>query len=227
MRLNRKLITGLAIFLLFSTASAQKASVTISLSEPFFDALFEAVFNNFGPQEFSIASAAKPVPSERDTRGGSAFSPAASQCNQSIKVLREMNGVKTSVRFRDGKIIVPLAFSGNYSAPFIGCVGFAGWAESNVELDFDRAGQRMIGRVRVVSVNLSGTGGVGGTLIARMLQSSIDNKVNPVEIIRLDKLAFLVPVRNSGNLKLRALNARPEVVGGALNIHIGFEFLRG
>ena len=36
--------------------------------------------------------------------------------------LREMNGVRTAVRFREGKVYVPLAFSGMYSPPFVGCV---------------------------------------------------------------------------------------------------------
>src|SRR5205814_779652 len=76
-------------------------------------------------------------------------SDQTSPCTESIKILREMNGVRTAVRFREGKIYVPLAFSGSYEPPFIGCVDFAGWAETNIDLEFDRAGRRLIGRARV------------------------------------------------------------------------------
>src|SRR5207248_2492829 len=162
-------------------------------------------FQNFDPPEFSLV--------ESKSTG----------CNESIKVLREMNGVRTAVRFREAKIFVPLAFSGNYAPPFIGCVGFAGWAETNIDLEFDQAGQRLIGRAHVLNVNLNGTGGVGGTMIAKLLQSSIDSKLNPIEIIRLDKLSFGVPVQNGGNIRMRPINVRPEIAGGLLNIRITYE----
>src|SRR5258708_6860570 len=145
---------GLAVFLFFSAANAQKAGVTISLNEAFFDALLDSVFKNFDPPEFPIV--------ENKTSG----------CNESIKVLREMNGVRTAIRFREGKVYMPLAFSGNYSPPFVGCVEFAGWAEANIDLEFDKAGQRLVGRARVLNVNLNGSGGIGGGVIAKMIQSS-------------------------------------------------------
>ena len=200
---------GLAVFLLVSAASAQRAEVTVSLNEAFFDALLDSAFQNFDPPEFSMA--------ENKNSG----------CSESIKVLREMNGVRTAVRFREGKIFVPLAFSGNYAPPFVGCVGFAGWAETNIDLEFDQAGQRLIGRARVLNVNLNGTGGVGGTMIAKLLQGSIDKKLNPIEIIRLDKLTFGVPVQNGGSLRMRAASVRPEVGGGVLNIRVTYDFLKG
>ena len=148
-------------------------------------------------------------------------------CSQTVKILREMNGVRTAVRFRDGRIYVPLAFSGNYSPPFIGCVEFAGWAESNIDLEFDQNTKKLIGRVRVLNVNLNGSGGIGGTLIARLIQSSIDKKLNPIEILSIDKLSFGVPIRKSGNLRMKALRVRPEVSNGLLNIRVDYEFLKG
>lgn len=197
------------VFLLVSVASAQRAEVALSLNEAFFDALLDSAFQNFDPPEFWLA--------ESKSAG----------CNESIKVLREMNGVRTAVRFREGRIFVPLAFTGNYAPPFIGCVGFSGWAETNVDLEFDQAGQRLIGRVRVLNVSLNGTGGVGGSMIARLLQGSINGKLNPIELIRLDKLSFGVPVQNGGNIRMKATSLKPEISAGGLNVRVAYEFLKG
>jgi hypothetical protein len=138
-----------------------------------------------------------------------------------------MNGVRTAVRFREGKILAPLAFSGGYSPPFVGCVDFAGWAETNIDLEFDQANQRLVARAFVSNVSLNGTGGVGGTVIAKMIQSAIDKKVNPIELMKLDKISFTVPIQNSATMKMKAVGVRHEVVNGAVNVHIIYEFQKG
>lgn len=244
MMYQRAFAAGLAVFLLFSAANAQKAEITVSLNEAFFDALLDSVFHNFDPLEFPIAenkmnhrNADAQRRSVDNLQGGSflfAQNSASSRlrgknssCKESVKILREINGFRTAVRFREGRIYVPLAFSGDYAPPFVGCVEFAGWAETNIDLEFDRDAQRLVGRARVLNVNLNGTGGVGGAVIAKLIQNSIDKKLNPIEIIRLDKLSFGVPVRNAGNIRMKAVSARPEVVNGVLNIYIAYNFLKG
>ena len=206
---KRMFAACMAVFLIFTAANAQKAEVTVSLNEAFFDALLDSIYQNYEAPEFPIT--------ENQTSG----------CNESIKILRESNGVRTAVRFREGRIYLPLAFSGNYAPPFIGCVGFAGWAEANIDLEFDQNSQRLIGRARVLNVNLNGTGGVGGTMIAKMLQSSIDKKLNPIEILSLDKVSFGIPIQRTGNIRMRATGMRPEISNGLLNIHVTYEFLKG
>ena len=204
---RRTFAAFLAVFLFVSAAAAQKAEMTVSLNEPFFDALLDSIYQNFEPPQFQISN-----------------SEGSATCSESVKLLREMNGVRTAVRFRDGKIYVPLAFAGNYNPPLIGCLEFAGWAESNLELEFDRPNQRLIGRVRVLNVNLNGTGGVGGTVIAKLIQSSIDKKFNPIEILTLDKMSFGVPIQKAGSLNIKAVSVTPEIGNGAVNIRIGYEF---
>ena len=220
-------IFGLVVIVILasSAASAQKASVTISLDEAFFDTLLNSIFHNFGPPEFGIAQQ-EPVGPRRTagSQGNSFAGRPAMTCSQTIKILPEMNGVRTAVRFRDGKIYVPLAFSGNYNTPFVGCVEFAGWAEANIDLVFDESRQRLIGKAQVLNVNLNGTGGIGGVLIARMLQASIDRKLNPIEILSLDKVSFGVPVQNSGSLKMRAVGARPIIRNGSVDVQIDYVF---
>lgn len=205
----RQFLFVVAILFLISNAYSQKAEVTVSLNEPFFDALLDSMYQNFEAPQFPISNSA-----------GSA------SCSETVKILREGSSVRTSVRFREGKIYVPLAFSGNYAAPFVGCVEFAGWAETNIELEFVPDDQRLIGRAKVLNVHLNGSGGVGSSLIAKMLQSSIDKKLNPIEVLRLDSASFGIPIPNTGNLRMKAVAVRPEVANGSLSIAITYQFVK-
>ncbi|MEO5860041.1 MAG: hypothetical protein ABIR33_13965 [Pyrinomonadaceae bacterium] len=228
------------------THAQQKAEVTISLNEAFFDAALESLFQGGAPLEFSIAgnqlnrgdaekrrnSGNGPQPIDAGYRQ-SETSFSASQrlrsdnheCSETIKIQREINGVRTAVRFRDGKILAPLAFSGNYNPPFVGCVAFSGWAESVIDLEFDQNAQRLVARARVLNVNLSGSGGLGGSVVARLVQSSIDKKVNPIELFQLSKLSFAFPVKGS-ELQMRATGIRHELQNGAINVVVSYEFVR-
>ncbi len=242
--MNRHIFAAvIAIVLLASAASAQRAEVTISLNEAFFDALLDSVYQNYDPPEFSIAgnfrddAAANPSPAEEPSFSPTylfarlyslqPFGASNPYCAESVKILRETNGVRTAVRFREGKILVPLAFSGNYDPPFVGCIDFGGVAESNIDLEFDQASQRLIGRVHVSIVNLNGTRGIGGNVIAKLIQGSIDKKLNPIEILRLDKISFVIPVQNAGNIRMKAVAVTPEVAAGSLNVRITYEFAKG
>jgi hypothetical protein len=213
--------------LLFSVvfANAQKAEITISLNEPFFDALVDAIYQNSPPPEFRLSRNAD----EATVISASALGFAdrtSRMCTDSITLQRENKSVRTAVRFREGKILAPVAFSGNYSPPLVGCVDFTGYAETNVELVFDRGAQKLFGRVKVLNVNVDGTAGLGGSLIARMVQGSIDKKLNPIEIISLDKLSFPFTLQNLAKLRMKATSVRYDIVPGALNVVIAYEFVK-
>lgn len=216
------LLAILTVFFIFSSASAQRPELTITLNEPFFDALLDSIFKNFDAPEFSIAASADKA---KRPANSSAFIPTET-CKETIQLLRENNGVRTAARFREGKIYAPLAFTGNYSPPFVGCVRFSGYAETNIDLEFDQDNQRLIARAKVLNVSLNGTGGVGGSVIAKLVQSAIDKKINPIEIIRMDKISFMLPIQNGGNLRMRAMGVRHEIENGALKIYISYEFLK-
>lgn len=213
---------------------SQTTEITISLSEQFFDAVIDAIFRHGEPPHFSIAAAdRRGEETELGLTGtqmmvnyANAFIPEARgrNCSETIRLLRENNGVRTAVRFRDGLILSPLSFVGNYDAPLFGCIEFAGWAETNIELKFDESGQRLVAHARVNKVNLNGTGGVGNTVIARLVQSSIDKRINPIEIFKLDKVSFMLPIQNSLNLRMKATGVRQEVANGILHVHISYEF---
>lgn len=224
--LKKGLSFALFVFLFGSIARAQTAEVMIQLNEPFFDALLSAVFKDSKPLEFPISRLNFPpknvggslVASFGEAKNGAPF------CNESIRLLREVDGVKTTVRFRDGRIFAPIAFAGNYNPPLIGCVDFSGVAETDIELEFDKSKQTLIGRAKVQNVNLSGAGGVGSSLIARFVQGSIDKKINPINILQMDKVSFAVPIQNAGTVRMKAVGMRHEIANGALNVYISYQF---
>lgn len=238
MKLIRFLILFVFLSLFALSVNAQRTEITISLSEQFFDTVIDALFQSGAPPEFAIA---KGDLQRRDaeTRSGkrpqalSALSvnsfadrKTASSCKESIRLRRESEGVKTAVRFREGKIIAPLAFDGSYDPPLIGCVDFSGWAETVIDLEFDQATQRFLARARVTKVSLNGASGIGGNLIARLVQNAIDKRINPIEIVRMDKISFLLPIQNSGNLRMKAVGVRHSIQSGLLNVQIAYELSR-
>jgi len=216
--LNRSPIVILLTVLFFASASAQQTSeVTITFNEQFFDALLDALFQNGGPPEIPL--------SKKETASNSSIQTAAYRgaCTESIKLLRENQSVRTAVRFRDGKIYMPIAFSGGYNPPLVGCVDFSGYAESNIDLEYDRQNKRLIGTARVLNVSLNGTGGMGSSLLTKMVQSAIDKRMNPIEIIRADKLSFAIPIQNS-TIKMEATGIHAEVANNTLLVHIDYTF---
>jgi len=234
-----------SILIFISFAKAQTAEVTVQLNEQFFDALLDAMFKNANPMEFPLALSQEAEKKRKRgeeeisslNNGGFQISPALfvknqkpktknrnPPCNESIRLQREIDGVRTAVRFRDGRIYAPIAFSGNYNPPLIGCVGFSGWAETNIELEFDREKQTLVGRAKVLNVQLSGTRGIGSVLVTKLVQGSIDKKINPMNILPMDKVSFVVPIQNAGSLRMKAVGMRHEIINGALNVRIAYEF---
>jgi hypothetical protein len=189
-------------------AIGQKSEIALTVNEQFVDAALDAVLSKGEPP--AVALKAESAPS----------------CREAVTLLRELGGVKSAVRFREGKIIVPLAFRGSYSPPLIGCVDFAGTAEALIEPEFDVQGQRVIAKAKLTNVSLHGSGGFGGSLLARLMQTSIDEKINPVELIRLEKLSFLFPIQTTGALRLNAVGFRYAVQNGSVTFYIPYEFIR-
>src|SRR5690606_9749944 len=168
------------IFILLASmaAGARAQELTISFNETFMDALLDGIFTNTAPPEFPLASVTEP--SDETLAFGPNFieSLSALDCRQSIRLQRETNGVRTAVRFRDGMILAPLAFNGNYAPPFVGCLGFSGYAETRIDLRYDAASRKLMAYANVTNVNVNGTGGIGGSMVAKLVQSYVDRKIN-------------------------------------------------
>lgn len=239
---NKILSLIITILATANFANAQTTEIKISLDEEFFDALLEAVFTHLDEPSVPIASKDGRVKGDTDVGETNSFVRKASysnnnqtisnadssrRCDESIKLKREIDSVRTAVRFRGGKIYAPIAFLGNYNPPLIGCIEFKGWAETYIDLSYDKSKNALIGKAKVINVNISGTGGVGSRLLTRFVQSSIDNKVNPIEIIKLDKLSFTTPIQNAGKLKMNALGIRHKVNNESLDVYIKYRFEKG
>lgn len=207
--MKKLLALTFSILLFVSLIQAQSAEVMVSLNEQFFDAVLDATFTNLKQPDFPLSD--KPD----------------SSCAEKVRLEREMNGVKTAVQFRDGKIIAPIAFTGTYNAPLLGCLDFRGWAETHLELEFDQNANTLFARANVKNIQVNNIPSFAGGVVARLLQGSIDKKINPVKIMVLDKLSFIVPVSVAeGNLKMNAKGLRHEVGQNALNIYITYEFAK-
>lgn len=199
---------ALVVLVLSPGTYGQKSEIALTVNEQFVDTAIDAV----------LSKGEAPTVALKETTDAN--------CRETVTLLRELNGVKSAVRFREGKIIVPIAFKGNYRPPLIGCVDFSGTAEAVVEPEFDVQGQRIIARSKLTNVSLNGTGGLGGSIMAKLMQSSIDQKINPVELVRLERLSFLFPIQNSGSLKLNAVGFRYAVQNGSVTFYIPYEFVR-
>jgi len=214
-----KAISLLLLFVLtFSptTASAQEGRVTpagdaaVVLTEEFLNSLLFAVASLPEPPSFPLS---------KDAGKG--------KCENRVQLLPEADGVRTSVRFIEGRINAPVAFRGSYDAPLVGCLKFEGWAETLFQLEFDRARQVLGARVTVRDLKLKNipTSLIGGGLTG-LVQDAIDDRVNPVEILRAEQLGARVPVTRTDELRLRAADVRHEVSGRELRLRIVYEIVQ-
>jgi len=201
--------------------SGQRPSVTLTLDDRFFDALLEAVFRDGGSLDFPMddkGPSQVEVQQRASVLGGS--------CVEVVSIRKESRGRKTLARLMDGKIFLPMAFSGTYDPPLLPCIEYSGFAETEIVLDFDRRAQTLIGRVVVTKVSLDGTGGVASGLVARLVQNSIDKRVNPIQIVGLDKVSMMIPVQNSANVSMKAVDVKHRISRGLLTLTITYDFLR-
>lgn len=204
------------------------AEATVILNELFLNALLDAMFTNLRAPSFPLALAKAEPPGNQLPSQTRALAPSKTNgCASQIVLQREMNGVKTAVRFENGRIVAPLAFTGTYDTGLLGCLQFQGWADTSINLEFDRARQTLRARVEVVDIQLNGVPSLANGIVVNLVQNSIDQRINPVEILQANQLTARVPISAAGGaLRLRARELRPEVLPGSLRLHIIYEFVR-
>ena len=222
--------------------AAPAAEATVTINEQFINSFLDAMFTRLRGPQFPLSLAFEPQKetagatalNERETahrqisfslKTEQAMSATPAQCASVIVLEREVGGVKTAVRFENGRITAPLAFSGSYAVALLGCIRFQGWAETVIRLDFDRARQVLSARVEVQDIHLSGVPSLASGVIVSLVQSSIDRRINPVEILQAAQLSARIPIAAAGGaLRLMAKEVRPEIVPGSLRLHIIYEF---
>ena len=201
------------------------AEATVTLNEQFLNALLEAMFTRLGAPSFPLALSNEQRPVLSPPTAVRSLD-RANQCASVVVLEREMNGVKTAVRFENGRIVAPLAFSGSYSVLLLGCMRFQGWADTAINLEFDRERQVLSARVDVQDIHLNGIPTLANGVVINMVQNSLDQRINPVEILQAAQLTARLPISAAGGaLRLRAKEVRPEIVPGFLRLHIIYEFV--
>lgn len=197
-----------------SVARAERVSpageVVVVLSEEFLNSLLVAVASRPEPPSFPLS------------KGGE-----GKKCESRVQLLREAQGTRTGVRFVEGRITAPVAFRGSYDAPLVGCLKFEGWADTSFQLEFNRERQVLGARVTVRDLKLKNvpTSLLGGGLTG-LVQDAIDERVNPIEILRAEQLGARIPVTRTDELRLRAADVRHEIVGRELRLHIVYEIVQ-
>lgn len=180
----------------------------IVLREQFFNDVLDTIFGNMSPPSFDLGP-----------KGGV-------ECGV-LTVLREGSGVKTTMTFGNGRLEAPMAFRGSYNSP-IGCVEFAGWANSAMDLRFDAATQSVFGHLNVDTVNLDGVNPIVNAIVTPLVQSTLNTRVNPIKLIDGTQVAIDVPIASANaNLKAVVKDVRAEIKDNALNMFIEYDFTSG
>jgi hypothetical protein len=202
-------------------AGPPAGTVVIAFDEKFFDTLLETIFRDLNPPSFRLSGGTGSPGALPD---GGLLVPAQGGCADQLSIAREGSGARTTVSLRDGRIDVPLAFSGSRNL-FGNCVNFRGAAEANISLSFSREQQTLYGQINVVGVNVEGVSPLASPLVTGFVQSAINQKVNPLVIMRGPQLTLNIPVEASnGTIRAQARDVRGEIKDGALRLHITYDF---
>ena len=193
--------------------NAPAAEATITVNEQFLNSFLTAIFDNL--QE----------PSMPLTIGGAAPS---GPCASEIRLKREVDGVRTAVHLQDGRIVGPLAFAGAYSSSLLGCIEFSGWANSEVNLEFNNERHALVARFYLREIHLNNVPAIANGPLLNMVQTAIDRRYNPVDLLTLEQLSTRVNIQPAkGALQLRAREIRSEITPSAVTLHIIYEFVKG
>ena len=179
-------------------------TAVVELDEQFFGALLDSIFRDLN----------KP-----------AFPPAAGEgCQNQVVIEPNAGEVKTGVLMREGKVIVPLAFSGTYN--LLGnCQNLRGTAEAGLDFRFAPDEQTLYGQLNVAGVNVEGMSPVLSGFVTAFVQGAINQRVNPLVLLRGQQLTLAIPVQAAGGtLQAHAREVHQEAKDGRLRILVTYDF---
>ena len=200
-------------------------TLVLTLDEKFFETLLSTIFRDLNPPSFRLGANTTNSTVVPGGFGGLQFINAqGGGCANQIAITQGDGNAKTAVVLRDNQINTPLAFGGTYSA-FGNCVSLRGTAQANIALSFNREQQTLYGQINVVGVSLENISPIYEPIITTFVQSAINQKVNPLVIMRGQQLTLNVPVQASGGtVHAQAKDVRAEIKDGALRLHISYDF---
>lgn len=178
-------------------------TAVVELDEQFFGALLGSIFRDLNKPAFP--------PSEGEG------------CQNRVVIEPESGDLKTGVVLRDGRVTVPLAFSGSYN--LMGCQNLRGTAEANLDFRFSVEEQTLYAQLNVAGVNVEGMSPLLGGLVTVFVQGAINQRVNPLVLMRGQQLTLNIPVQAAGGtLKGQAADVREEVKDGRLRLYVTYDF---
>ncbi|MEJ7624816.1 MAG: hypothetical protein WKF34_12560 [Pyrinomonadaceae bacterium] len=187
-------------------ATVAPGSAQIVLRQEFFNEVLTTIFRDLNAPAFPLSG-----------------QPNAA-CDDTLKVLSEGSGAATAVRFENNRISAPLAFSGNYNSA-IGCFPFSGWALGYLDLRYDAAAKSVFGQINVETVNLDGVNPILSGLITPLIQTTLNNRVNPIQILQGSQISVNAPIASAGGtLAANVEDVRAEVKDNALSLHVIYAF---
>lgn len=200
-----------------STKLSRIGEATLTLNEQFFNSFLEAIFDNLKAPSTPLIITS----SDRNRTDESARA-----CPSVITLQRQHNATKTAVKFEQGRMVAPLAFTGSYNSTLLGCLEFRGWANTEWNLEFDRKEQTLQARIKITDIQLENVPSLARASVVQLVQTAIDSRINPVKLLRPEQLSSVVPIAPAGgSLRLRANEVRPEIVPGLVHLRITYEFL--
>lgn len=198
-------------------------TATVVLDEPFFQAVLQTIFEQMNAPEFPLRGS-NDRPLSTEDAGIYAYAQNAGPCNNTITILKEGSGVKTSVRLEKGKLVAPLAFEGNVNV-LGNCARFSGWSKTGLSLNFDSEERTVYGKIEVETVNLDGVTPLASGLVAQFVQSAINQRVNPITILKGEQVAVSLPIEASGGtLSAQISDVRAEIKEKSLNLLVTYDF---
>jgi hypothetical protein len=179
-------------------------TAVVELDEQFFGALLDSIFRDLN----------KP-----------AFPPAAGAgCQNQVVVEPGTDDVKTGVLMRDGKVVVPLAFSGTYNL-MGNCQNLRGTAEAGLDFRFAPEEQTLYGQLTVAGVNVEGMSPLLSSFVTPFVQGAINQRVNPLVLLRGQQLTFNIPVQAAGGaLRAQVREVHEEAKDGKLRLLVTYDF---
>ena len=197
------------------------ATAQIVLKQDFFNEVLKTIFRDMNAPSFPLGLTGKNdfgdgvKPEYAMLQGGG--------CDGRITLLSEGSGVQSVLKFENGRINAPLAFRGSYNSMF-GCLNFSGWTQANLELRFDAAQQTVLGQLNIETVNLDGGASLVGGIVTPLVQKTLNDRVNPVQILQGKQIALNLPIAaTGGNMRANVKDVRAEIKENALNLFVIYE----
>lgn len=200
-------------------------TASVVLNQQFFDQVLTTIFRDMNAPAFPLNLTGQ---NNFDDTPQPQYASFALQnnggCDGRIILQPQGSGVTTGVRLENGKITAPLAFTGSTSV-FGQCINFAGWAQATLQLRYDAEQQTVFGQINADTVNLDGVLPVVSGFVTPLVQTTINNRVNPIVILRGQQIALNLPIAaTDGNLKANVKDVRAEIKENALNLYVTYDF---